>query len=405
LTELKKFEPKTAADENGQPLRVLCVGCGLDPRSGGPTVSSVNIWIALRRAKMEVVAATPINSDLLTPEIQAIERLKNEGIIVQIVPYTMGPHSFVRWGVSIPLLMWLFRSAKDFDIIQAHAAWMFSTVAAAFAARHAHRPFVLYPHESLTEFDVVKGTSVFRHIAKCVMKRIILSMTNFIIYASPFERATSFVSSGCPDSAAIYHPIFDDQKEILHARRWPSEFDVLRIGFLGRFDKKKNLEKLIEALAKVPHATLRVGGDGTPNYRRKLLDLAAFFSVTDRIEWLGFIEAKSKTTFFQSIDVLVMPSENEGFGIVAAEALLNGVPVVVSETTGISDLVMNKDCGIVVLPEPTAIATALESFNATRLEMLSRNSIAAVQECLSFSAYGEEAKKVYSRVQKQFDRN
>jgi glycosyltransferase involved in cell wall biosynthesis len=51
------------------------------------------------------------------------------------------------------------------------------------------------------------------------------------------------------------------------------------------------------------------------------------------------VNAAGKDDFFASIDVLAMPSQFESFGIVAVESMMRGVPVILSPTTGVAELV------------------------------------------------------------------
>src|SRR6185437_16572911 len=127
-----------------------------------------------------------------------------------------------------------------------------------------------------------------------------------------------------------------------------------------RFHPKKNLEILLEAVSLTSNVFLRIAGDGSPDYRAKLHDLANRFGVNDRIEWLGFIAAEQSAAFFESIDVLAMPSAYECFGRVAAEAMVHGVPTIVSESTGISEVVDRYRCGIVTRPDAPSIRMAIE---------------------------------------------
>ena len=70
--------------------------------------------------------------------------------------------------------------------------------------------------------------------------------------------------------------------------------------------------------------------------------------MADRVKWLGFLDEAGKERFFQDIDLLAMPSAFESFGMAAAEAVTAGRPVLVSDGTGISEVVRNFGCGWVV---------------------------------------------------------
>ena len=140
-----------------------------------------------------------------------------------------------------------------------------------------------------------------------------------------------------------------------------------RVGFLGRLDPKKNLELVIDALALLSEpVTLQVAGDGPRAYRESLVSRAQSRGVETRVRWHGFVEDATKRQFLASIDVLVMPSTFECFGVSAAEALAAGVPVVVSPHVGVADIVVEYRCGHVVSATAPEIARALRELDRRR---------------------------------------
>ena len=114
------------------------------------------------------------------------------------------------------------------------------------------------------------------------------------------------------------------------------EFDpeVPIIGFMGKEWKRKGLPKAIE--------TWRELRKETPSAK---LCLAGFSTDTDiglKEEELRFVKilgyVKSKETFFEQIDILIHPAQKEAFGMVIAESLSIGIPVLCSSETGASEL-------------------------------------------------------------------
>ena len=172
---------------------------------------------------------------------------------------------------------------------------------------------------------------------------------------------------------------------------------MLRVGYLGRFDPKKNLDLLIRALAKLPDSVfLHVAGDGPIELRRSLERLAVELGVEERVAWRGFVQADEKCTFFEGIDLLAMPSSYECFGVAAAEAIWEGLPTLVSTRTGIAEIVERNACGYVVEPNEQAIVTALRSVADHPRSLLDKaeGTIRAVQE-LSQAAHGSRLRYEY----------
>ena len=111
----------------------------------------------------------------------------------------------------------------------------------------------------------------------------------------------------------------------------------IRIGYLGRISREKNIEILIEAITKLPkNYYLYLAGPvnivGEEKYIKKIFKL---IERNNRIRILGQIDNPVK--FYNSVDCLVLPSNNrlESFGMVSAEAIECGCPVVVSNIPGV----------------------------------------------------------------------
>jgi glycosyltransferase involved in cell wall biosynthesis len=382
-------------------LRVLNVIGGLDPRAGGPPSSAQNIWIAARRAGVSVSAVFPIDRLQMEPEIKAIASLSKEAIQLHTFAFTKGPSKFKRWGVSLRLAAWVFREAGTYDVIHVHSAWMFSSLIGLIAARMNGAALVLMPHESLTHFDMISRGNPVKRFGKLIFRKLYFSFATLVIFSSQLEKNDSNHSQSKINSRVIFHPVFDDLTILQQPRSWPlGKMCNLRIGFLGRFHPKKNIELLIRAVADLPYVSLRLAGAGTEQYHRGLLNLVEQVGLRDKVQWLGFISAEQRPNFFSTIDVLVMPSAYECFGMVAAEAMVHGVPSIVSETTGIAELIAQYECGVIVPANVEAIRAAIERLHADSgaLTELSQRSILASRQQLSFSSYGPRLAAAYRDI-------
>jgi glycosyltransferase involved in cell wall biosynthesis len=130
-----------------------------------------------------------------------------------------------------------------------------------------------------------------------------------------------------------------------------------RVVFLGRLDPVKRLPDLLEAIASLKgFARLDVYGDGAEHGRLsaqiQTMGLASLVSLH------GAVQKPSEA--LQNAELLVLPSEAEGFGLVLIEAMACGIVVVATDAPGIRDVVRNGQTGLLVpVGSPPALAMAI----------------------------------------------
>jgi len=140
---------------------------------------------------------------------------------------------------------------------------------------------------------------------------------------------------------------------------------ITRFLFLSRLHPKKQLDRLLEALALLnqlrPEGAweLRIAGQGEPGYERQLRDQAKCLGLGDRCLWLGQVEGERKDQELADADWLVLPSAAENFGIAVVEALAAGTPAILSPEVAVSELVATAGAGLVCASTPPELARTL----------------------------------------------
>jgi glycosyltransferase involved in cell wall biosynthesis len=131
----------------------------------------------------------------------------------------------------------------------------------------------------------------------------------------------------------------------------------LTIGFIGRLDPIKRVPDLVQAIALLDDRfTLGLFGDGEdrPRIEREIARL----QLQNRVTLHGTIARPEAA--LAAIDVLVLPSAAEGFGLVLIEAMAAGVPVVATDVPGIRDVVRHGVTGLLVpVASPPKLAEAI----------------------------------------------
>jgi glycosyltransferase involved in cell wall biosynthesis len=121
--------------------------------------------------------------------------------------------------------------------------------------------------------------------------------------------------------------------------------------FCAKLQQWKGPVDLLEAFARanVPNSYLVLAGDGPE--RRNLERSATELGIVDRVRFLGFLNQSLLPSAYCAADVFVLPSSFEPFGLVVNEAMLCGLPVVVSDRVGAKfDLVRPDENGYAFLP-------------------------------------------------------
>lgn len=126
---------------------------------------------------------------------------------------------------------------------------------------------------------------------------------------------------------------------------------------------RKGHAVLFRALARLAHRPWRLrcaGSDALhPATAMALRALIAELELADRIEFLGELDADALAVCYREADVFVLPSFHEGYGMVLAEALARGLPIISTTAGAIPDTVP-ADAGLLVPPgDETALAEAL----------------------------------------------
>ncbi len=139
--------------------------------------------------------------------------------------------------------------------------------------------------------------------------------------------------------------------------------DHVTVGTVSRLSSEKGVRYLIEAFGQLREryggsVSLRIAGDGPE--RPRLESAIRRMNLESSVELPGWLEHTDVPAFLNQLDVFVMPSIWEGFGVAAAEASASGLPVVATNVYGIPDVVRDGETGLLVPPkDPGALAKAI----------------------------------------------
>jgi glycosyltransferase involved in cell wall biosynthesis len=177
------------------------------------------------------------------------------------------------------------------------------------------------------------------------------------------------------------------------------DYGTKKMVFLSRIHPKKGIELLLQAWRNTTTSgwILEIAGNGDDKYIRVLTESAADLP---NVYFVGAKYGEDKWNFLRSADVMVLPTYSENFGIVVAESLAVGVPVITTKGTPWEDLETNQ-CGWWIDLSIRNLQEYLQKvFKATtaNLEDMGTRGISLVADKYEINAVASEMIQLYKKV-------
>lgn len=178
--------------------------------------------------------------------------------------------------------------------------------------------------------------------------------------------------------------------------------DIVTIGVVSRLEHIKGMDLVVPAFAKVyeknKNIRLLVVGDGS--LRHQMEEDASRSHLCKIIEFAGMQQQRDLQSYYDKIDVLLMPSRSEGFGLTAIEGMARGCVLVASNTGGLPEVVKEGYVGLLHQPESVddlanKICSLIE--NPKLLEQMRTHLQDYVQQ-FTFERYADLFNDLYSKL-------
>lgn len=263
-----------------------------------------------------------------------VEKVKNKGIRYRFSG-TYGPsllNEVKRYGEVGGEIA----RQHTFDVIHAHD-WL--TFPAGIAAKKiTGKPLVVHVHA--TEYDRAGEKNMDKRIVE-IEKKGLQAADRIITVSNWTKEILTDKYYMNPDKIVVVHNgIQDEDKTPFTAITRISENIVT---FLGRITYQKGPKYFVEAAEKVldlfPETHFIIGGAG--DLLPSTIDQIAHLKISSRVHCTGFLKGEKIKQIWSVSDVFVMPSVSEPFGIVPLEAIRAGVPVIVSNQSGVAEVLEN----------------------------------------------------------------
>lgn len=229
-----------------------------------------------------------------------------------------------------------FLEQNPYDLYHAQGLWQHPAKITAKKARKFNKPYIITPRGMLYPQQLRKH-EWHKHAAMALYQKRDLQQAA-CIHATCDEEMEHLRDLGITAPVAVIpNPI--ETKGFLE--RQVQKPEKMRFGYLGRVHPRKNIERLLYAWDKLGNAVknkeLIIIGAGDESYHQFLKNEAKRLELKN-VEFTGFLGGQAKEDKLLALSYLVVPSDFENFGMIIAEALVRGIPVIASTGTPWQDL-------------------------------------------------------------------
>ena len=313
-------------------MKVIHVAPSVGRSQGGPSRAVPLQILSLIRAGVKCDLVTQIENDIPTEEACLLTR---RGVRI----YQMPRHTIT--SILFPYsskVKSLARMISDYDLVHIHGLWLPCCHAASNAAFQIALPVVVSPDGMLHPWALdrrwlKKRLAWFayqrRDIARASLVHATADMEAEYIRKLCIRAPVAVVPNGTTIPAVVSHAWKSKSRQML---------------FLSRICTGKGLEDFLgvmaghKALLASHEWKLVIAGYGEGGYLKSLKDLSSRLGLNDMVTFRGPVEGSAKWNLYRSSELFVLPSVSENFGMVVAEALACGVPVLTTRGTPWADV-------------------------------------------------------------------
>ena len=334
-------------------MNVCHVIAGLHPKSGGTSRVVIQLTDALARED-DVAVHLVSQTRLGVPEM-----ISSTADVARYSGVLHGRHSDVLGYPGRRVLKSIFAHRLP-QLLHNHGIWHPMNHWAARMCRSSGVPMVTQPHGMLEPWALA-WRSWKKHLALWVYQRRDLESAS-VLFATAEQEAERFRRFGLRQPIAVIPNgvELDFAKAPMRPNQVVAANGPRKALFLGRIHSVKNLLSLLDAWAArdSPDWLLQLAGPDEGGHLAEVRQRIAALGLQDRVQYLGSIDDAHKGAIYAAADLFILPSFSENFGVVVAEALSHGLPVIATRGTPWQGLEQHG-CGWWVEPTVDGLIGAL----------------------------------------------
>lgn len=292
----------------------------------------------------------------------------------------------------------LLRSINP-DIFHTNCCWMPQSARnAIWAKKHGYK--VAYtPHGMLEPWIMKRHYWTKKVPAMILFQKRGLQVAD-IIHATAESEKVNLMALGWNKNITVI-PNCVRIDEIQLKSSWQRGKNIL---FLSRVHVKKGINFLIEAASQLKEEltgyTITIAGPGDESYIKELKQMTVHHGISQLFRFIGPVFNEKKWSLYHHADLFVLPTHSENFGIVVAEALACGVPVITTTGTPWKKLDTNH-CGWWIPIGTQPLTEALRQFlklDEEELKRMGQNGRKLIEDCYSSESVVKMFMQLYSSL-------
>ncbi|WP_392534668.1 hormogonium polysaccharide biosynthesis glycosyltransferase HpsP [Nostoc sp. C117] len=386
-------------------MKILQIVPSISLIYGGPSQMVLGLAPALVKEGVEVtILTTDSNGDngQIPLDVPLNYPIQQDGY--EIIYFRCAP--FRRYKFSLDLLKWLKGHAHEFDIAHIHALFSPISSAAATVCRQQKLPYILRPLGTLDPADLEKKKQL-KQLYAAIIERQNLAGAAAIHFTSVQEAKISERFGVSTPDLVIPLGVIPPQSPVNNvSSQLEIPKDVPLLLFMSRIDPKKGLNLLIPALEKLLvmgykfHFVLAGTNPQDADYEKNIVSQIENSPLRSHTTITGFVTGELKVSLLQAADLFVLPSYYENFGIAVAEAMVAGIPVIISDQVHICQQIRDSESGWVGATDVQVLVELLQAAlqNPTERQRRGLNAQKYASENFSWDAIAKQTIQAYQKI-------
>ena len=354
-------------------MRLLHLICTTNSESGGPIEAIHRISEVLMRNGVEVTVAS----------LESAEEVAGRSFPFTHIAVGKG---WGKYRFNSRFVSWLKQHAGSFDAVIIHGLWNYASFGGWRALRRQSTPYFVFVHGMMDPWfrDKYPTKHFFKQMYWIWAEGRVLRDARKTLFTCEEEMLRArgvFRGYSYQEQVVLYGtaapPDNDQEDRAGFFAKFPHLTGRRFLLFLGRIHPKKGCDLLLEAFAQSVNELpedldVVVAGPDQIGWMRELTKIAEEKGISKRVHWVGMLKGSAKWGALRAAEALIIPSHQENFGFVVAEAMACGTPVLLSDKVNIWREVLAAEAGIVEPDTLEGTLRMIRRFNSLSLEERTR---------------------------------